>query len=119
MKTHLFMLAILMAGAGPAHAIVVAGSPGVAAAAVTAPPSPKPGAAVDESHALREGTITAISEKGDQIQVSGSWLKLADGATRIFRGGRLVLRSELAKGQTVRFTLSRSDRSTLGVVYVP
>ena len=84
--------------------------------------SPATTTQADDRNALRTGTITAVSDKRDQVEINGSWLKLTDGQTQVFRRGRLVKGAdELAKGQTVRFTLapSATDVTTLGVVYVP
>ena len=75
----------------------------------------------DDSSSLREGAITGVSTNHDQIEVNGSWLKLAAGKTRLFRRGAAVTGDVLVKGQIVQFTLMPGDaqRSTLGVVYVP
>ncbi len=128
MKTISFVVPFLaLALAGPAIAARVANesAPSVAgkqqaAAAVTAPVAATPSA--DDSSSLREGVITAINDKRDQIEVNGSWLKVVAGSTRVFRQGRTVnAGDELVKGSKVKFTLApgAADRATLGVVYVP
>ena len=128
MKAASFIVPIVMSVlAGPALALRLANesAPSVptqspAAAAATVPGSAAPGA--DDSSSLREGVITAVGDKRDQIEVNGSWLKIVDGKTRVFRQGRTVNASdELVKGSKVKFTLApgSADRATLGVVYVP
>ena len=128
MKTASFIVPILaLTLAGPAIAIRLANEPvqsaagkSQAATAATVPGAATPSA--DDSSSLREGVITAVSDKRDQIEVNGSWLKVVDGKTRVFRQGRTVNGSdELVKGSKVKFTLApgTADRATLGVVYVP
>ncbi len=74
----------------------------------------------DGSNSLGDGTIEAVSEKGDQVQIHGTWLKLADGQTQVFRQGKRVNATALTRGQRVRFSLAAGvDRTTLGLVYVP
>lgn len=100
--------------AGPVEAGKAAqtASPAAAAAAVSQ---------ADDSNSLRQGTITSVNANSDQIEVNGSWLKIAAGKTRLFQRGQAVGSDALAKGQVLRFTLlpGAADRFTLGVVYVP
>jgi hypothetical protein len=119
------ILALALAGSAIAGRLANESTPAVAgkpqaAAAVTAPVAATP--AADDSSSLREGVITAVSDKRDQIEVNGSWLKVVAGSTRVFRQGRSVnAGDELVKGSKVKFTLApgAADRATLGVVYVP
>ncbi len=119
------ILALALAGSALAARLANESTPAVAgkpqaAAAVTAPVAATP--AADDSTSLREGVITAVSDKHDQIEVNGSWLKVVAGSTRVFRQGRSVnAGDELVKGSKVKFTLApgAADRATLGVVYVP
>ena len=75
----------------------------------------------DDSSSLREGVISGVNASRDQVEINGSWLKLAAGKTRIFRQGHALNSGDLVKGQKVKFTLAAGDaeRVTLGVVYVP
>lgn len=121
MKSN-WMVMVLAFAAGHAGAGGVVGGPAPSADAVRQ--ADKPGAVAahaDDSASMREGVITGVSEKRDQLEINGSWLRLSEGTTRVFRQGRAVKRDELAKGQKVKFTLATgvADRSTLGVVYVP
>ena len=123
MKARQIILAALaLVAAGPTMAVRVTNA---------APPPPdavRPASAasakVDESNSLREGVITNVSEKRDQVMINGSWLKIVDGKTRVFRQGRAVNGGdELVKGKQVKFTIApgatATDGLTLGVVYVP
>lgn len=105
----------------PALAVRLAGEP-PQTATVSPNPTVAPTTTSDDSSSLREGVITAVNDKRDQIEVNGSWLKLVDGKTRVFRRGRAVIGAdELVKGSQVKFTLApgAADPLTLGVVYVP
>ena len=126
MKATWFIVSILGLGlVGPAMAVRVAGEPAQSAASKVQAATTVPATAAssaDDNSSLREGVITAISDKRDQIEVNGSWLKVVDGKTRVFRQGRAVNPGdELVKGTKVKFTLApgAADRLTLGVVYVP
>lgn len=128
MKAASFIAPIVMlALAGPAVAVRLANesAPSVAIRSPAIAPATAPGAsspAADDSSSLREGVITAVNDKRDQIEVNGSWLKVVAGSTRVFRQGRTVNAvDELVKGSKVKFTLApgAADRATLGVVYVP
>ncbi len=85
--------------------------PSVAAAASNA----------DDSTSMREGVISAVNEKRDQVEINGTWLTVVAGKTQLFRKGRNVKLDELEKGQKVRFTLlsGATGRATLGAIYVP
>ena len=113
-----------------AVALMFAGSAGAVMVVGGVPPSPDavrqsaasiPAVPVDESQSIREGVVMDIGTARDQIQVNGSWLKVVGGTTHIFRQGRAATVNDIAKGQTVRFTLARgaADRLTLGAIYVP
>ena len=123
MKTSWIITAVLaMAVGGQAWAVRVMGAAAASIDTARQPETPKTKAAqADDSSSMREGVISGVSAKGDQIEVNGSWLKVADGTTRVFRQGRAVGRDELKKGQKVRFTLApgAAGRTTLGGVYVP
>ena len=125
MKTSGIIVALAVLAvqtAGPAWGIRIESAAAPAPDAVRKADKAVPAVAhADDRSSMREGVITAISDKRDRIQVNGSWLKLADGATRVFRQGRAVQPDALAKGQKVRFTLAAgvADRSTLGAIYVP
>ena len=126
MKTPLFAAGILaLSFAGQALAVRVESAPAPKPDSVRQenPPSASKAAAnADDRSSLREGVITAVSDKRDQVEINGSWLKVVDGQTRVFRQGRSVRSGdELVKGRQVKFTLApgSSDNSTLGVVYVP
>ena len=125
MKATWFVVSTLGFGLiGPALAVRVANEP-----AQIAPVKPQAttatataAAPADDSSSLREGVIMAVSDKRDQIEVNGSWLRVVDGKTRVFRQGRAVKGAdELVKGSKVKFTLApgAADALTLGVVYVP
>ena len=131
MKMTWTMAAVVLCASSQAWAIRVANEappvtgstsqvspPNAAAAAVAAAAA---ASHADDSSSLREGAITGVSTNHDQIEVNGSWLKLAPGKTRLFRRGTAVTGDVLVKGQIVKFTLLPGDaqRSTLGVVYVP
>ena len=127
MKITWTMAAVVLCASSQAWAIRVANeAPSVTGStAQVSPPNAVAAAAAashaDDSSSLREGAITGVSTNHDQIEVNGSWLKLAAGKTRLFRRGTAVTGEVLAKGQIVKFTLMPGDaqRSTLGVVYVP
>jgi hypothetical protein len=118
-------------GAGSVGAAQVVGaSPPQAAPAPRPGPGPGagPGAAADaarphadDSSSLRQGVITGVRSGRGEVEINGSWLKVAEGRTQVFRGGRAAKRQELEVGDQVRFTLAPSDasRGTLGAVYVP
>ena len=75
----------------------------------------------DDSSSMREGVITAVNEKRDQVEINGAWLRLVAGKSIVFRNGRSAQFNELGKGQKVKFTLAPgvADRATLGAIYVP
>ena len=121
---------LVLSLAGPALAGRVSGAveaPTASTAAQFVPPvvptpapQPAPQPATDHS-SLREGVIAEIEDSGARLKVNGSWLRVADGTTRIFRRGAEVRSSTLLPGQSIRFTLAPDapDRLTLGVVYAP
>ena len=125
MKTTLLIATLVLCTSSPAWAVRVANEvKPVAGAARPATPSGDAAAAAahaDDSSSMREGAITGVTTAHDQIEVNGSWLKLAPGKTRLFRQGRAVTPEVLVKGQLVKFTLMPGDaeRATLGVIYVP
>ncbi|MDQ6681374.1 MAG: hypothetical protein M3Y67_10500 [Pseudomonadota bacterium] len=126
MKTRHIIITIASAlaitAAGPAWAVRVTDARVPTTSAMGQAPQPSAAAShADDSSSLREGTISDVSAKHDQIEVNGSWLKLVEGKTRVFREGRATSGDALAKGQKVKFTLAPGDagRTTLGVVYVP
>jgi hypothetical protein len=75
----------------------------------------------DDSDSLRQGTVTALSAKGDQVEIRGRWHTILPGRTTFFRLGQPVAADTLKKGQALKFTLAggSADRNALGVVYVP
>ena len=124
MKTTWIALAAAACFAAPAVAVRVGNElTGGAAGKGAQPASPVAEAAshADDSSSMRQGTITSVNANSDQIEVNGSWLKIAAGKTRLFQRGQAVGSDALAKGQVLRFTLlpGAADRFTLGVVYVP
>ena len=128
MKITWTMAAVVLCASSQTWAIRVANEvpPVTGSTSQVSPPNAAAAAAAAASHAddsssLREGAITGVSTNHDQIEVNGSWLKLAPGKTRLFRRGTAVTGDVLVKGQIVKFTLMPGDaqRSTLGVVYVP
>lgn len=113
---------VAVSSAGNAWAVRVDGAQAPSPETVQQVAQPSAAAShADDSSSLREGVITAVGARRDSIEVNGSWLKLADGQTRLFRQGRPIKRDELAKGQKVKFTLAPSDaqRATVGTLYVP
>ena len=123
MKTHLLVLsAFAFLAVGSAGAVTVVGGTAPSPDAVRRATPPTAAAAADESHSIRQGVVTALGDQRDRIQVNGSWLMVVNGTTRMFRQGRVATINDIAKGQTVRFTLApgaAGARTTLGVVYVP
>jgi hypothetical protein len=124
MRTTWIIAAVALFASAQAWAIRVTNEVPPVAGSVgqTAPVSVAAAAShADDSSSLRQGTITSVSTKNDQIEINGSWLKVAAGKTRLFRQGRAVEKDVLAKGQAVKFTLmpGDADRFTLGVIYVP
>ncbi|MBC7704841.1 MAG: hypothetical protein H7274_12965 [Rhodoferax sp.] len=125
MKTTCIIAAMLVCASSQAWAVRVATEVTPGADGLAAPPGALGAAAAashaDDSSSLRQGMITSVSAKNDQIEVNGSWLKIASGKTRLFQRGQAVSGDALAKGQVVKFTLlpGAVDRFTLGVVYVP
>jgi hypothetical protein len=116
------VLALLVATAGSAQAVVAAGGPAPKAAAVRESRPTRSGmVAADDSAALREGVITALSADGHRVEVQGNWLRVVAGRTRFFQRGTEVTARQLQKGSKVKFTLApgETDHATLGVVYVP
>lgn len=129
MKARHTLLAVLVfVAAGQAFAVRVENAPPPSPDAVLKQSSSASSAHADDSSSLREGVITDVSEKRDQVQINGSWLQVVNGKTRVFRGGRSAnAADELVKGKRVKFTLSpgapgapgAAGSLTLGVVYVP
>lgn len=125
MKTTVLIATLVLCASSQAWAVRVANDvKPVAGAARPAAPSDDAAAAAahaDDSSSMRVGAITGVTTAHDQIEVNGSWLKLAAGKTRLFRQGKAVTSEVLVKGQLVKFTLMPGDveRSTLGVIYVP
>lgn len=125
MRTTWIIAAAALFAASQAWAIRVANDAAPAAGSVgQAAPAASASAAAshaDDSSSLRQGMITSVSAKNDQVEINGSWFKVAAGKTRLFRQGRAVEKDVLAKGQAVKFTLVPGDaeRLTLGVIYVP
>lgn len=84
-----------------------------------AAPSPS-SSEVDERHALRQGVVSALSARGEKIQIQGHWHRIDASRTRLFRHGRLVDGGVLKVGQALKFTLvDATGEPVLGVVYVP
>ena len=124
MRTTWIITALALAASTSAWAVRVSNETANSAGPVGQPAPVSAATAAshaDDSSSLRQGTISAVNDARDQIEVNGSWLKLAAGKTQVFRQGRAVDRDVLAKGQTVKFTLmpGQADRFTLGVIYVP
>ena len=122
MQVRAAMLWVVLAGAaGSALAVRVEAGPAPKAAAVREAASAAPAGRPDESSALREGVITALSDKADRVEIQGNWLDIAEGKTHIFRRGTVLAPNALQKGMKIRFTLApgTEGRGTLGVVYVP
>ena len=124
MRTTWIIAAVALFASAQAWAIRVANeaAPVAGSGGQSAPVSATSAAShADDSSSLRQGMITSVSAKNDQVEINGSWLKVAAGKTRLFRQGRAVNSDVLAKGQTVKFTLLPGDaeRLTLGVIYVP
>ena len=125
MKTTVLIAALVLCASSQAWAVRVANEvkPVAGAARPAAPTGDAAAAAAhaDDSSSMREGAITGVTTAHDQIEVNGSWLKLAPGQTRLFRQGKAVTPEVLVKGQLVKFTLMPGDaeRATLGVIYVP
>ena len=125
MKTTLLIATLVLCASSQAGAVRVANDakPAAGASAQTSPPTDTAAAAAhaDDSSSMREGAITGVTTTHDQIEINGSWLKLAPGKTRLFRQGKAVTSEVLVKGQLVKFTLMPGDaeRATLGVIYVP
>ena len=110
----------LLAMVGSAGAARVGDMPPPTAEAVRNSAPPTTASLTDASNNLADGMIASVNDKGDQIEVHGTWLKLVDGQTRVFRQGKRVTGSALAKGQRSRFSLAAgAARTTLGLVYVP
>ena len=123
MKARWFAACTLALGlTGQALAIRIPGDPAPSPGAVQ-PPSTSPSRIpVERGSGLAEGMITKVSEKRDQVEINGSWIRISDDKTRVFRQGRAVIAAdELVKGKVVKFTLApgTGDTLTLGLVYVP
>jgi hypothetical protein len=75
----------------------------------------------DESNSLRQGVVTALGTKGDQVEIQGRWHSIVPGRTHFFRLGQPVAADMLKKGQVLKFTLVAGsvNRNALGIVYVP
>lgn len=111
---------VALATVTEAGAIRVADMPPPTAEAVRNAAPPTTASLTEASNNLTDGMIASINDKGDQIEVHGTWLKLVDGQTQVYRQGKRVTGSALAKGQRIRFSLAAgADRTTLGLVYVP
>lgn len=76
---------------------------------------------IDDSQVLRKGVVTAVSPRGEKVEIQGHWHRIDPRHTRLFRSGRPVDVDALKTGQVLAFTLwhGQGDRETLGVVYVP
>jgi hypothetical protein len=123
-KTMCLVVAIAsLVSTGTALASRVAGVPAPSPDSVRQAAAPGAAAShADDGSSMREGSISAISPKGDQVQINGSWLRVKSTHTHLFRGGRPMKQEDLAVGQKVRFTLAaggEARRATLGAVYVP
>ena len=93
-----------------------------AAGAPKAPPGAKAEAVAsqaDDSNSLRQGTITAINERGDRLQVQGVWCDVGAGQTMLIRDGQQARLDSLKTGELIRFTLApgASERPVLRVIY--
>ncbi len=114
------LLGTLLASA-PGHAARAIDVPPPTRAAVVNAPLPDPAIQADDSSSLRRGVVADVSPNADWLFINGSWLRVTEGTTRLFRQGRPVQAKALGKGQRVEFTLAPgvADRKTLGIVYVP
>jgi hypothetical protein len=113
---------ILSSIAASAQAVRVTGEPAPAASTVRqANPASASAARPDGSNSLREGIVTSLSTTGDRVEIQGTWLKIVDGQTRIYQGGRPVSSRALQPGAKIRFTMAAAsaEGTTLGVIYVP
>jgi hypothetical protein len=116
-----FMLLSTLLAAAPSHAARAIDVPPPTRAAVLNTPLPDPATQADDSSSLRQGVVSDVSPNADRLLVNGSWLRVAEGSTRLFRQGRPVQANAVGKGQLIQFTLAPgvADRKTLGIVYVP
>jgi hypothetical protein len=114
------LLGALLA-ASATHAVRAIDAPPPTRAAVLNAPQPNPAIQADDSASLRQGVVADMNPSANTVYINGSWLRIAEGSTRLFQQGRLVQADALRKGQRLKFTLapSAADRKTLGVVYVP
>lgn len=123
MRAHWIIMAALAAASPQVWAVRVDNetAPVAAAEGQSALQGAAAASQADDSSSLRAGAITSVNAKNDQIEINGSWLRIAPGKTRLFQRGQSVGTDALAKGQLVKFTLlpGAVDRFTLGVVYVP
>lgn len=108
-----------LAGHGCAIAALEVGSaptPNARAPREAAPPNGR-----DAAQQIRHGIVTAISAKGDRVEIAGVWHLIDGGRTRFFRAGRPAAADALLLGQALKFTLvgGQAGRVTLGIVYVP
>ena len=108
----------LLAYLPSAFAVGAAGAGPNAAIASKATPAAKPG---DATGQLRQGSVTAVSAKGDRIEIQGKWHSIVAGQTQIFQQGRPARPEVLKVGQLVRYTASENTAGNqrLGVLYVP
>jgi hypothetical protein len=106
--------------AAASHATRVLDAPPPTAQAVRKSALPAAPSQADDSSGLRQGIVTAVSDKGERVQIQGVWLRVIEGQTKLFTQGRATNIGALSKGQAVSFTLAPGDstRSTLGAVYV-
>ncbi len=118
--TLLGTLLVSLLASAPTHAARAIDVPPPTRAAVLNAPLPDPATQADDSSSLRQGVVTDISPNADWLFINGSWLRVAEGSTRLFRQGRPVQAKAVGKGQRVEFTLAPgvADRKTLGIVYV-
>jgi hypothetical protein len=115
------LLATALLAAGAAHAVRAIDAPPPTRAAVLNAPQPSPAIQADDSASLRQGVVADVNTSANTVYINGSWLRIAEGSTRLFQQGRPVQADALRKGQRLKFTLApgAADRKTLGVVYVP
>ncbi|MEO8836325.1 MAG: hypothetical protein ABI364_06265 [Caldimonas sp.] len=75
----------------------------------------------DESASLRQGTVTALDERGARLQVQGIWLAVVADKTHLVRAGRASRLETLQLGEAIRFTVmsAESGAPSLGVIYAP
>ena len=99
----------------------VNGSSAPAASSVQGAPVQPASEQVDESASLRNGTVTALDERGTRVQVQGVWLDVVGGKTQLSHHGQPARIDTLRVGETVRFTVvpGATQGQALRVVYAP